>query len=676
MTHEPLLLRARTAEDLFSSKEAAALSRVPDDEKKWPAHVFSELCKEFPFMTQYDLEVVLDRLDPEAGAALGYVQVLNKTMSRPQDAATQAGNVLRVPIIIQDRRLQKFYIFEAGGQTYPLTEDRIQQAMLNPLVFDTDASRVPPSPGLLDQLYPPYQQRNGFGRVTEPAALGLSKLSSAPSKIASLVKEALTAQELQAREKAKRQPAADAAQQAAGAEAARGQAAQAAQREAAHARLGLDRGVMPAHTNGQSMSAMHAGGHYVAPATAAAPIATAPAAAPMATPQRPPVSLGGPSTAPTVVHRTPGPTDTFHVEPQSGVPAHVAPAQGTAQMADGGLRGRAAPAAAPPSIHSAPTRTAATVHTAPGAAPVPSAGVAAHASATAGAAGAEHAAPGTARTLASHLTPRNALLVTGGVAGVAGAGYLAHRYMQHRKAAAAKTAEHTPMPAPDAVTSALHPVLTALLALHQLYYFAHWTSQGEGFYGDHQLFTQLYEGVQADFDDIAERIVGHGGNQALDPSALFTQASAQNAQWMNGSASMFDAAFRAEQEFQAILQTTYDTLDQTGGLSLGIDDLLMAIASKHEKHQYMLKQRDNTVGATDPMPTQIQPAEQLQDPGAQVPAAPAPPPEQQMGVAEAPKTAGCSPAVQAAVARAKARHVAFQKNHPPSPGSPAVTGED
>lgn len=178
-TNEPLFIALKTEADLFEKEAAGALSKMPDDEKKWPAQVLSELQRVLPFLAQYDLEIVIDRMEPEAGAALGYAQIHNKTMSRPQDDAAKAGNVIRIPIIIQDRRLQKFLVFEAGGETYPLTEDRVEQAMLNPALFDTSARRVPSSPSLVDAMYPPYQQRQGFGRVVEPDAAGLSKISSA-----------------------------------------------------------------------------------------------------------------------------------------------------------------------------------------------------------------------------------------------------------------------------------------------------------------------------------------------------------------------------------------------------------------------------------------------------------------------------------------------------------------
>jgi len=178
-THEPLFLREYTVHDLFEGEKRASLVKMPDDEKKWPPFILSSLQREFPFLAEYDLEIVLDRVEPEAGAALGYVQVRNRTRARPQDVGA-FGNIIRIPIIIQDRRLQKFLVFETGGQTYPMTEERVKQAMIDPGIFDTTVGKTPGSPSIVDQLFPPYQQRQGFGRVVEPAAGGISKVSAAP----------------------------------------------------------------------------------------------------------------------------------------------------------------------------------------------------------------------------------------------------------------------------------------------------------------------------------------------------------------------------------------------------------------------------------------------------------------------------------------------------------------
>lgn len=174
----PLVAPASVGSLFSGEKTAMAIARLPNDSKKWGPFLHTQILRWVPYLAEHDIEIVLDHIDPEAGAALGYVQVRNRTRARPQDNASRAGNVLRIPIIVQDRKLEKFLVFEAGGQLYPLTEQRVEQAMLSPSPFDTDVRRVPRAASLVDQLYPPYQQRQGFGRVVEPGSAGLTKISS------------------------------------------------------------------------------------------------------------------------------------------------------------------------------------------------------------------------------------------------------------------------------------------------------------------------------------------------------------------------------------------------------------------------------------------------------------------------------------------------------------------
>jgi DNA-binding ferritin-like protein len=693
-THEPLFLRERVSADLFTEKIGAALSRVPDDEKKWPAHVFSELCKEFPYLTQYDIEIVIDRMDPEAGAALGYAQVQNKTMSRPQEATQAAGNVIRVPIIIKDRRLQRFYIFEAGGQTYPMGESRIQQAMLNPLVFDTDSATMPKSPGLLDQIYPPGGQRTGFGRVSEPGAMGLTKLNSASLR-AFFEKEALSPSELKARLAARAPAPAPAANpgRLAPAQLARAQAAEAAaaspriQMPAAPLTGGPTHVAVPAASSavGPHAAQVQAAPPTRGPAAAAPPLrggpthvavpaassAVGPHAAQVqaAPPTRGPAAAapplrGGPTHvavpaassavgphAAQVQAAPPTRGPAAAAPPLRGGPTHVAVPAASSAVGPHAAQVQAAPptrgpaAAAPPlrggPTHVAPAATtvlpageravASAAHVAPAATTVLPAGERAVASAAHVAPAAEQAAAKATGGIARHLTGRNALIAAGATGVVAGGGLLAHHLLKRpAPVPVQKSAEHVPVPEPGVVAASLQPVLSILLALHQLYYFAHWTSQGEASYSDHQLFTRLYESTQEDFDNVAERIVGHGGNAAMDPAAIFAQASAQSAQWIGSGESIIAAALAGEQEVQATLMNAYGQMDQGGGLSLGIDDMLMAIASKHETNQYLLKQRDPNGGAVAapmveeaPVQEQAAPVQEAVPQEAQV-AAPAP----------------------------------------------------
>jgi hypothetical protein len=56
--------------------------------------------------------------------------------------------------------------------------------MFNPDTFDGVADKVPVSPSLIDQLYPPYQQRQGFGRVGGDSDLpAMGKSGSAPNAL-------------------------------------------------------------------------------------------------------------------------------------------------------------------------------------------------------------------------------------------------------------------------------------------------------------------------------------------------------------------------------------------------------------------------------------------------------------------------------------------------------------
>lgn len=153
-----------------------------------------------------------------------------------------------------------------------------------------------------------------------------------------------------------------------------------------------------------------------------------------------------------------------------------------------------------------------------------------------------------------------------------------------------KTAEHVEMPADsDVVAQNLCPVLSHLLALYQTYYFAHWTSRGESSYGDHKLFERLYKSVQKEFDDVAERIIGHCGDGALD--GVFSMAlSVQEGMGRQGDGPV-ERALAGEAALRAQIMRAYRSLDEYGGLTLGIDDLLMSIASQHESNCYLLRQR-------------------------------------------------------------------------------------
>jgi hypothetical protein len=165
----------------FFEKEAS-ISKMPDDEKNWPAHILSVLHEQLPFLSNFSVNIMIQRMEPEAGFAFGYAMILGKSDPRVAAESKNPENSIRIPLIVADRQLQPFHTFELKGQVMPLTSDRVEAAMMNPVIFDGPATRPRAQKSLVDQLYPPFQQRGGFGMTnTGTNQGGISKVSSAPN---------------------------------------------------------------------------------------------------------------------------------------------------------------------------------------------------------------------------------------------------------------------------------------------------------------------------------------------------------------------------------------------------------------------------------------------------------------------------------------------------------------
>jgi hypothetical protein len=170
-------------------EKQASIAKMPDDDTKWPAHVLSNLHRQLPFLSQYEIDLDMQRIEPEAGFAFGHALLMARNDPAAATASKNPQNMVRIPIIVADRQLQPFHTFELGGNVYPLTADRIEASLLNPAMFQGPAEQPQRQKSLIDQMYPPYQQRQGFGRVVGDGAssMGINKLSSALSEFGSAV---------------------------------------------------------------------------------------------------------------------------------------------------------------------------------------------------------------------------------------------------------------------------------------------------------------------------------------------------------------------------------------------------------------------------------------------------------------------------------------------------------
>lgn len=146
---------------------------------------------------------------------------------------------------------------------------------------------------------------------------------------------------------------------------------------------------------------------------------------------------------------------------------------------------------------------------------------------------------------------------------------------------------------PYAELSVLLAHLKFLSELHQNH---HWTCMGDPFYGDHQLFSRLYDSVKSEVDSIAEKAIGLGSTLNVNLHLLTSQvhklaAYQDTATMMPLASDLSKKSLMAELNFIKVLDHTIETLEEYGTLTNGLDNMLQGIADTHEGHVYLLKQR-------------------------------------------------------------------------------------
>lgn len=157
---ELYLDKAPERDDFF--KTAAFAARLSDKPENWPQELTSELLRQLPFLSDYDLNVNLQTVEPQRGFAFGYADVATKT-ERPESEHAESGVPhIRIPLVIKERAVKPFSVFLDGEKVVPLTEDRIRQTLFNPQTFDMSSS-VPRDPSLVEPLMPPQRTGPGMG---------------------------------------------------------------------------------------------------------------------------------------------------------------------------------------------------------------------------------------------------------------------------------------------------------------------------------------------------------------------------------------------------------------------------------------------------------------------------------------------------------------------------------
>lgn len=133
------------------------LSESPDN---WQREIAGEVYKQLPYLGDYAVNVLLDRVDPTRGFAMGSVQVSNKSKAPAPDQKELPR--VRIPIIVKDRLMASLDVFMDGNGVLPLTESRLREKLFRTDTFEL-SDRKPSDKSMMDQLYPPFRSGNGMG---------------------------------------------------------------------------------------------------------------------------------------------------------------------------------------------------------------------------------------------------------------------------------------------------------------------------------------------------------------------------------------------------------------------------------------------------------------------------------------------------------------------------------
>src|SRR5690606_31142757 len=153
--------------DVFGAEKTAGEAQLSEDHNQWASEILNELYRQVPYVADFEIDVVLDKVDAERGFGFGHIEVGSKTEAVPTAAPEQLENAgvrtVRIPVIVKGNILQPFDVLVTeDSKMLPLTEQRLRQAIFRPQMFDV-TSKTPGDQTMVGQLYPPFRQNYGFG---------------------------------------------------------------------------------------------------------------------------------------------------------------------------------------------------------------------------------------------------------------------------------------------------------------------------------------------------------------------------------------------------------------------------------------------------------------------------------------------------------------------------------
>lgn len=172
MSSTPLFLDPQVTFD----KTAAAGIDLGANAKTWPSAILKEAYRQVPFLSEYDVDVVMDQQDPNKGYALGHLAIRNKeatpVFAGMDDKPLEdlVNKQAKIPVIVKEGHMLPLRVLADDDGFEPLTERRLGTTLFRADLADL-VGKGPGDTSLVDQLYPPATSRFGGGSVVKTASV-------------------------------------------------------------------------------------------------------------------------------------------------------------------------------------------------------------------------------------------------------------------------------------------------------------------------------------------------------------------------------------------------------------------------------------------------------------------------------------------------------------------------
>jgi len=168
MEMQPLFLDS-TIEIPGKEKLAGMMIKLSDNVDTWPQEITQEAYKQLPYLSGFDVHIILDRVDEERGYAFGSIEVTPKTEMNTKERGLYKMSKAHIPIIVKDQMLSPLDVFMTGRTYHHLTEDKLRESLFRPALFD-GVREKPRETSLIHELVPP-QTYGGYSTGIKAASV-------------------------------------------------------------------------------------------------------------------------------------------------------------------------------------------------------------------------------------------------------------------------------------------------------------------------------------------------------------------------------------------------------------------------------------------------------------------------------------------------------------------------